>query len=75
MSCGYACIDCGKRKGEVRHVLRPGLCPFCQSQNAPDANRCAVCGKPILPPPGQPFAQSESRAAMQPKCFANPSQL
>ena len=51
--CGYACINCGKCKGEVKNPLGPGPCTFCGAQNDPASARCSACGKRLLPMPGQ----------------------
>jgi hypothetical protein len=52
LSCGYACINCGKCKGEVRKPLAPGYCPACKRQNDAAADVCEQCGMRIPIRPG-----------------------
>lgn len=49
MSCGYACVGCGKCQGIARPLMAAGLCPACHTQNEADAVRCSGCGM-LLPP-------------------------
>lgn len=52
MSCGYACVGCGKCKGIVRPLAMPGHCPACGFDNEPDAKTCEKCGMPLPLAPG-----------------------
>lgn len=61
--CGYACINCGRCKGESRFTIAVGLCGFCGERNDPHAMRCASCGKRLTPPPGQSFSARQMREA------------
>ena len=53
MSCGYACVNCGKCKGVARPLRCEGICPACGTVNDEGAATCAVCGMPIPPRPGR----------------------
>lgn len=52
MSCGYACVGCGKCKGISRPILVTGHCPACGFDNEESAVRCARCGRFLPQPPG-----------------------
>ena len=66
MSCGYACVNCGKCKGQVRPLRCEGVCPACGTANSADALVCAVCGMPVPPRPGRRFAAGSERASAKP---------
>ena len=52
MSCGYACINCGKCKGEIRKPMAAGYCPFCKHLNDSYATICDRCGMRVPIRPG-----------------------
>ncbi|MBC2889415.1 zinc-ribbon domain-containing protein [Gordonibacter massiliensis (ex Traore et al. 2017)] len=52
MSCGYACVNCGKCKGESRPLMKPGECPVCHEANPPERRTCSKCGSPLAPAAG-----------------------
>lgn len=57
MSCGYACVGCGKCTGTPKPMLETGTCPACGYQNTSDAIRCVECGRPLPPRPGMATAK------------------
>ena len=52
MSCGYACVGCGKCKGVVRALTPQGHCPACGFNNEDDEQVCKKCGMPLPSAPG-----------------------
>ncbi|GAA6488398.1 hypothetical protein K270103H11_09650 [Gordonibacter urolithinfaciens] len=52
MSCGYACVNCGKCKGKARPLMKPGECPVCHATNPLGSRRCTKCGSPLAPAAG-----------------------
>lgn len=52
MSCGYACVNCGKCKGVVRDVTPEGYCPACKFQNDTSSEFCTQCGMRLPQAPG-----------------------
>lgn len=47
--CGYACVNCGRCRGEEPKYVTPlksvpGYCVACETLNRPTATICASCG-------------------------------
>ena len=47
--CGYACVNCGRCRGEVSAFASsmdkvPGYCAACGTLNGPSAKTCSTCG-------------------------------
>ena len=50
--CGYACVNCGRCRGETSAFAAsmdrvPGYCTACGTLNGPSAKTCASCGAEI----------------------------
>lgn len=44
MSCGYACISCGKCRGKPRELSITTVCFRCGHKNGDGDRKCAKCG-------------------------------
>ncbi len=44
MSCGYACVGCGKCRGKPKELRITPACPRCGYLNEVSARVCAECG-------------------------------
>ncbi|GAA6488399.1 hypothetical protein CE91St32_09580 [Gordonibacter pamelaeae] len=55
MSCGYACIGCGRCRGKPRALNITAVCFRCGHENPPEATTCEQCNLelPRLPGPSQ----------------------
>lgn len=60
MGCGYACIGCGRCRGESRKLNITTVCFRCGHDNEPGARRCSQCGLE-MPRPPQPKGPSDAK--------------
>ncbi len=53
MSCGYACVGCGRCRGKPRELNITTVCFRCGHDNPKEATHCERCGleMPRLPAP------------------------
>ena len=51
MGCGYACIGCGRCRGEPRRLNISATCFRCGFDNEQGVRRCARCGLELPRPP------------------------
>ncbi|MGI6032247.1 MAG: hypothetical protein ACOX69_02370 [Coriobacteriales bacterium] len=67
--CFYCCHcgKCGPGSGGGGALNPPGYCPFCKTQNAPDAEVCSSCGKKL------PRAAGVSVSAAEPPADGVPT--
>lgn len=62
MSCGYACVSCGRCRGKPRELKTDTICFRCGFENPPEASRCERCGLeiPRLPDADQANARPDN---------------
>ena len=60
MSCGYACVGCGRCRGKPRELNITSTCFRCGHENPPEASACERCGLELPRLPGPTASRTSS---------------